>query len=107
MFDAKFFRSRLPADVKAAGAGATVELHVVSGQGHRVRSVIEALDGYVVLEVHRRRAETAGAKMHWEGEPAKVESPDIHRAIVAYESIAEVMVVPSEAVNATRIGFGS
>jgi DNA polymerase/3'-5' exonuclease PolX len=107
MFDAKFFRSRLPADAKAAGAGATVELHLLSGQGHRVRSVVEALDGYVVLEVHRRKAETAVAKTHWEGEVAKTESPDVHRAVVAYESIAEVVVVPPESVSTTRIGFGS
>ena len=37
-----------------------------NGQGHRVRSVIEAADGYVVLEAYQRRAEITGTKGRWQ-----------------------------------------
>src|SRR5580765_7465785 len=89
VFDATYFRAKLAAHAKAAGPKPSVELHFVTGQGHRVRSVIEVADGYVVLEVHQRRAEVTGADTQWEGDAAhEAPLPDTHRAVVSYESIS-------------------
>ena len=107
MFDAKYFRTQLPAHAKAAGAEATVEVHILSGRRHRIRSVADVTDGYVVLEVHNRRAEVTGAKMHWEGATGREGAPNTLRVIVSYESITQVVITPSESGATTRIGFGA
>ena len=67
MFDKSYFEDGLPAQIKAAGSDPTVEVQLVNGQGHRVRSVIDAADGYVVLEAYQRRAEITGTKGRWQG----------------------------------------
>ncbi|HEX4682924.1 MAG TPA: hypothetical protein VH277_09460 [Gemmatimonadaceae bacterium] len=109
MFDATYFRSQLTTHVQAAGPKPTVEVHLVSGHGHRVRSVLEVTDGYVVLEEHQRHAETTGANVAWEGsapEPT-AGTANTHRAVVSYESITQVVITPSETGGTTRIGFGA
>lgn len=108
MFDASYFRAKLAAHAKAAGPKPSVEIHLVSGQGHRVRSVVDVADGYVVLEVHQRRSEVTGANTQWEGDtPHEAPLPDTHRAVVSYESISQVVITPSESTATTRIGFGA
>jgi len=104
LFDAKYFRSQLATHIEAAGPKPTVEVHLVSGQGHRARSVIEAGDGYVVLEVYQRRTEMTRSTTAWKAEATE---GDTHRAVVSYESIAQVVITPSEAVETSRIGFGA
>lgn len=104
MFDAAYFRSQLAAHIQAAGPKPTVEVHLVSGQGHRVRSVIEAADGYVVLDVYQRRTEITRSNTAWQGEAAP---SDTHRAVVSYESITQVVITASDAADASRIGFGA
>ena len=104
MFDATYFRSQLAKHIEAAGPKPTVEVHLVSGQGHRVRSVIEAADGYVVLEAYQRRTETTRSNSAWEAEAT---AADTHRAVVSYESIAQVVITASEATETSRIGFGA
>src|SRR5678815_2083071 len=67
VFDAAYFRTGLPSQLEAAGAEPSVEIHLVNGQAHRVRSLVEAADGYAVLEVYQRRAEMTGSKANWHG----------------------------------------
>jgi len=106
VFDAAYFRSQLAAQVKAAGPKPTVEVHLISGQGHRVRSVIEAAEGYVVLEVHQR-TETARSNTAWEGGAPAGGGAETHRAVISYESIAQIVITPSETAETSRIGFGA
>ena len=106
VFDAKYFRTTLAAQAKAIGGEPTVEVHLINGQSHRIRAVAEVTDGYVVLDVHQRRAETIGSKTHWTGD-ASSDMSDIMRAVVSFESIAQVVIVPPEAVSTPRIGFGA
>ena len=110
MFDAEYFRSTLPVHAKADEGDSTVEVHLVNGQSHRIRSVADVTDGYVVLDVHQRRAEATGAKTHWRGDAAAEGSGgdgETVRAVIAYESIAQVVIIPSESAATTRIGFGA
>jgi hypothetical protein len=108
VFDKSYFQAGLPAHIKAAGAEPTVEVHLVNGQGHRVRSVIEAADGYVVLEAYQRRAEITGSKGRWHaGGDADAGTSEIHHAIVSYASITQVVITPSEATESPRIGFNA
>lgn len=108
VFDKSYFQSGLPAHIKAAGEEPTVEVHLLNGQGHRVRSVIEATDGYVVLEAYQRRAEITGTKGRWQtGKATEGGVGEIHHAIVSYDSISQVVITPSEAVEGPRIGFSA
>jgi len=108
VFDKSYFQTGLAAHIGEAGHEPTVEIHLVNGQGHRVRSVIEATDGYVVLEAYQRRAEITGAKGRWHGtRDADAAPSEIHHAVVSYDSIAQVIITPTEAVEGPRIGFGT
>jgi hypothetical protein len=108
VFDKSYFHATLAAHVKAAGNEPIVEVHLVNGQGHRVRSVLDATDGYVVLQVYQRRAEITGTKGRWHpGKGPDAEPNEIHHAIVAYDSISQVVITPSEATESPRIGFGA
>lgn len=108
MFDKSYFQAGLPAHIKAAGAEPTVEVHLLNGQGHRVRSVIEATEGYVVLEAYQRRAEITGTKGRWQpGKAADGAAGEIHHAIVSYDSISQVVITPTEAAETPRIGFSA
>lgn len=110
MFDKSYFEDRLPAQIKAAGSDPTVEVQLVNGQGHRVRSVIDAADGYVVLEAYQRRAEITGTKGRWQGGGKKGAEPganEVHHAIVSYDSISQVVITPTEEIDGPRIGFGA
>jgi hypothetical protein len=106
MFDAQYFRNSLAGHVDAAGAEAQVEIHLTSGQGHRVRSIAEVTDGYVIVEAYQRRPEMTGARSHWMGVTSTPTTPnEVQRAIIAYESISQIVITPSENKSASRIGF--
>lgn len=108
MFDAAYFRTGLPSQLEAAGPEPSVELHLVNGQAHRVRSLVEAADGYAVLEVYQRRAEMSGLRAYWRGSaPATNPMDEVQRAVVAYESIAQIVITPTQSSAAVKIGFGA
>jgi hypothetical protein len=108
VFDATNFRNAFIARADASGAGATVEIHLVNGQAHRVRSVVEVTDGYVVLEVYQRRPEMSGTQTHWRGTaPPEATPNEIHLAVITYESIADLLITPAEDKANSRIGFGA
>jgi hypothetical protein len=62
MIDATYFRSRLTADVRVFEHGPIVEVHLLNGQFHRLRNVLEVQEGYLILEVYRLRTEDGIAK---------------------------------------------
>jgi hypothetical protein len=106
VFDKAYFHSVLANQVKAAGNEPTVEVHLVSGQGHRVRSIIDAADGYVVLETYQRRAELTSRQGRWVG--AKQASPpdeELNHAVVSYHTISQVVITPTDTHEGPRIGF--
>jgi hypothetical protein len=108
VFDKSYFTTKLNGHIDAAGAEPSVEVHVVNGQGHRVRSVVEATDGYVVLEAYQRRAELTGQKGRWHGgKTASTDKNEVHHAVVAYDSISQIIITPSEVAESPRIGFAS
>jgi hypothetical protein len=108
VFDAAYFRTGLPSQLEAAGPEPSVELHLVNGQAHRVRSLVEAADGYAVLEVYQRRAEMSGLRAYWRGSaPATNPMDEVQRAVVAYESIAQIVITPTQSSAAVKIGFGA
>jgi hypothetical protein len=107
MIDATYFRSRLAADVRAFEQGSIVEVHLLNGQFHRLRSVLEVQEGYAILDVYRARPEDAIARLDAQSEPFGVApTGESERAIVAYESIAQVMVIPARTGAFSKIGFG-
>ena len=108
VIDKSYFASTLAQHIQAAGAEPTVEVHLVNGQGHRVRSVIEAADGYLVLEVYQRRAEITGTKGRWYGEKDRSgKTNELHHVIVSYDSISQIVITPTETAEGPRIGFGA
>jgi hypothetical protein len=109
VFDKSYFSTKLASHIDSAGADPSVEVHIVNGQGHRVRSVVEVADGYVVLETYQRRAELTGNKGRWNGAknaPAPGAN-EVHRAIVAYDSISQIVITPSDVAEGPRIGFAA
>jgi hypothetical protein len=107
VFDKSYFESTLAQHIEGAGAEPTVEIHLVNGQGHRVRSILETADGYLVLETYQRRAEITGTKGRWHGEKdASERASELHHVIVSYDSISQIVITPTEATEGPRIGFG-
>src|SRR5215208_4080055 len=97
MIDATYFRSRLAADVRAFEQDPIVEVHLLNGQFHRLRNVLEVQEGYAILDVYRLRTEDAIARREAPDEVFGVaKGGDIERAVVAYESIAQVLVIPAK-----------
>jgi len=106
VFDKAYFSSVLANQIKAAGNEPMVEVHLVSGQGHRVRSVLDAQDGWVVLETYQRRAELTSRQGRWVG--TKEASPadgELHHVAVSYHTISQVVITPTDAHEGPRIGF--
>lgn len=106
MFDATYFRKQLEHDVSAAG-GPLVEIVLRNGHTYRARSVVEATDGYVVLEVYHMKGDLAARHPHWErgGSKTPAVAGSTSRAVVSYESIAAVLISPDE-VQERSVGFG-
>jgi hypothetical protein len=108
VFDATYFKKGITAHVEGAGAEPNVDIHMVNGHAHRVRSVVEVSDGYVVLEIYQRRPEMSGMRSPWQGATTAAKSPnEVHTAVVSYESITQVVITPAEDKSASRIGFSA
>lgn len=96
MFDSEYFRTVLQTDVEAAGASAVVALHLVNGRSYRLRSVVAVQNGLVTLEVYEPGGDETHRRARWKAEPHAGTDPlETHRAVVAYESIADVTITAS------------
>lgn len=105
MFDAHYFQKSLPQDVKAAGGTPVVEVVLLNGHAHRVRSIVDVADGHVTLESYLVRAELAHHRPRFGGIAG--EPHETSRVVVAYEAIAAVMFDPSAEQSRMRTGFAS
>ena len=107
MIDGTYFRTRLAADVGAFEQAPIVEVHLLNGQFHRLRHVLEVQEGYIILEAYRLRSdETMGKPDSGEEVFGQTSNHEVERSIVSYESIAQVLIMPSRRGGAPRIGFG-
>jgi hypothetical protein len=108
MIDAEYFRKRLAKDVDATGEVGVVEVRLLSGQFHRVHSVLAVEDGYVILESYEHRGNEIIGKENWQEQTFGSDSSNqMSRAVVPYESILDVVVVLGRAGSQARIGFGT
>lgn len=107
MFDADYFRTTLARDVTAMGGSPLVEIHLSSGQVHRVRSVVEVGTGSVTLEAYHVKGDLAHDRPVFGATVDDVRKAELFRVVVAYESITAVVVDPSQHVMRARPGFAS
>ncbi len=109
MFDDSYFRTTILRDVEAAGGHPIVEVQLLSGHAHRVRSVIEVGSGTVTLETYVTKGDLAHERPHF----GDVDSTgagatrETYRTVIAYEGIAAVILDPSPAHVRVRPGFAS
>jgi hypothetical protein len=106
MFDETYFRTTLLEDVKASGGNPIVELQLVSGHSHRVRSVVQVGTGTVTLETYLTKGDLAHERPRF-GDAEGVAAGDTFRAVIAYESIAAVILDASPSHVRVRPGFAS
>lgn len=107
MFDSEFFRTTLDTDVQATDAAAAVEVHLQNGHTLRVRSVLTVHSEYVTLEAYRgpRGEGTDSTKWHGVG-VAMAGGGETLRAVVSYQAIVAVTIVPPRGTGEVRVGFG-
>jgi hypothetical protein len=106
MFDENYFRTTLQRDVEATGGRPVVEIQLLSGHAHRVRSVVEINPGSVTLETYLAKGDLAHERPRF-GEPHHDGDSDVFRAVIAYESIAAVILDPTQTQARVRPGFAS
>jgi hypothetical protein len=107
MFDQNYFQTTLIRDVEATGGHPIVEVQLISGHAHRVRSIVEVGSGTVTLETYLTKGDLAHERPRF-GEPqADAESRDTFRAVIAYEGIAAVILDPSPSQVRPRTGFAN
>lgn len=103
MFDATYFRSHLQRDVDAAGGAPIVELLLVGGHAHRVRSVLAVEDGRVTFEAFQMKGDLAHQRPRFgQSSAAPFET---FRVVVSLESIIAVVLDPSPTHPKSRPGF--
>ncbi|MDB4883791.1 MAG: hypothetical protein JWL95_2557 [Gemmatimonadetes bacterium] len=108
MFDANYFSTQLRRDTDAMGGDPIVELSLLNGHTHRIRSVVEVRDGYVVLEAYHLKGDLAHERPRFavaDAASAATSDESIFRVTAAYESISAVVIDPSQAQVRARPGF--
>lgn len=108
MFDSEYFRTALSADVEATDPEATVEAHLLNGHTLRIRSVVAVHSEYVALEVYRAPRNEGAHPARWHGVGvAMAEGGETLRAMVSYQALVAVTVIPPRGPGEIRVGFGS
>lgn len=103
MFDAAYFRTDLQLDVDASGGSPIVELLLVGGHSHRVRSVIAVAEGRVTFEAYQMKGDLAHQRPRFgQSSAAPYET---FRVVVACENIVAVVFDPSPTHPKSRPGF--
>ena len=105
MFDHVYFSTTLPKDVEAAGGHPVVEVQLLSGHSHRVRSVVEVGPGFVTLETYLAKGDLAHERPRFGEKDSDGAPRDVYRAVISYESIAAVIFDPSASQSRGRTGF--
>ena len=107
MFDESYFRTTLHRDVEAAGGQPVVEVQLISGHAHRVRSIVEVGSGMVTLETYLTKGDLAHERPRFGAPEVDAGPGDTFRTVIAYESIAAVILDPSLSQVRARPGFAS
>ena len=103
MFDANYFRTHLQRDVEAAGGNPIVELLLVGGHAHRVRSVLAVDDGRVTFEAYQMKGDLAHQRPRF-GQTSAAPY-ETFRVIVSCESVVAIVFDPSPTHPKSRPGF--
>ena len=104
MFDATYFRKTIQRDVEAAGGSPIVELLLVGGHVHRVRSVMEIEDGRVTFDAYQMKGDLAHQRPRF-GQTSAAPY-ETYRVVVSCESIVAVVFDPSPNAPKSRPDFG-
>jgi hypothetical protein len=102
MFDANYFRTVLQRDIEAAGGSPIVELLLIGGHAHRVRSILAVDDGRVTLEAYQMKGDLAHQRPRF-GDAST--SHETVRVVVSCESIVAVVLDPAPSQPKSRPGF--
>jgi hypothetical protein len=103
MFDANYFKNLLQRDVDAAGGSPIVELLLIGGHAHRVRSVLAIEDGRVTFEAYQMKGDLAHQRPRF-GQTSAAPY-ETFRVVVSCESIVAVVFDPSPNAPKSRPGF--
>lgn len=108
MFDETYFTTILPRDLEAAGGFPVVEVQLVSGHAHRVRSVLETSADRVTLETYVARGDLAHERPRFGDSAGAPGARETFRTVIAYQSIVAV-VFDSTSTSQVRVrpGFAS
>lgn len=106
MFDESYFRQTLLDDVSHAGGHPVVEVQLLSGHSHRVRSVVLVGAGTVTLETYLTKGDLAHERPRFGIADGNSEG-DTFRTVIAYESIAAVILDASPSHVRARPGFAN
>ena len=107
MFDQNYFLTAFVRDVEAAGGHPIVEVQLISGHAHRVRSVVEAGAGTVTLETYLTKGDLAHERPQFGTEESGTGVRDTFRTVIAYEGIAAVVLDPTPSHVRARPGFAT
>jgi hypothetical protein len=103
MFDANYFRTVLPRDVEAAGGSPIVEVLLLGGHVHRVRSVLSLEGGLVTFEAFQMKGDLAHQRPRF-GQTSAAPYETFH-VVVSCESIVAIVLDPSPTHPKSRPGF--
>ena len=109
MFDANYFKGSFKKDVEATGGGPVVEVILLNGHVHRVRTVLDVADRWITLETYQSKGDLAHHRPRF-GDTAERDSGGAHdtfRVVISYESISAVVLDPTPSQVRSRPGFGS
>lgn len=107
MFDETYFTSILPQDIAAAGGHPVVEVQLISGHAHRVRSVLGTSSLRVTLETYIAKGDLAHERPRFGDADPATAPRQTFRTVIAYQSIVAVVFDPSESQARVRPGFAS
>ncbi len=107
MFDETYFTSILPQDVVAAGGHPIVEVQLISGHSHRIRSVLDTSSLRVTLETYLAKGDLAHERPRFGDTDSGTVPRETFRTVVAYQSIVAIVFDPSESPARVRPGFAS
>jgi hypothetical protein len=106
MFDADFFSTRLRRDTDAMGGDPIVEISLLNGHTHRIRSVVDVTSGYVVFEAYHLKGDLAHQRPRFAESGSKARDDEsVFRVSASYESISAVVIDPSVTQVRNRPGF--
>ncbi|MES2177387.1 MAG: hypothetical protein V4550_05945 [Gemmatimonadota bacterium] len=107
MFDQEYFDVILQRDVDAVGGQPVVEIQLMSGHSHRVLAIVSANSHTVTLDAYQARGDLSHERSRFADANRPGGGEPTYRAVIAYESIAAVVLDPAISNVKARPGFAS